>query len=349
MIPTEEQFAELTSALNRSVDFINERLDYSKDSRSNLHFEHEKLLSEISSKEIPSHMIRKELLKILTEKELAEFIKVDVNLYLEQSHLLQKSIAWIWLHSQQNFIRAKERRLKHWPAEENPGNGLEKHIALRAVQYFESRMKERETFITQGITLEEKGSTLKERVAARLVNSSSLEIYQSALSHSAKRIVLYRKWVAGVMLALSNYHYGETAENAINRKDRVEELISTWESFSEQLEMVQLDAELSEFVNNSMKRIRYDRFLCNLRELHRSGTLHFINRNDETVSERLFIQEIAILNRKLFYKPPISMIADLFYLDGMKSAPTERAIQRIAKSAISNLKERISIMSMRRT
>jgi hypothetical protein len=43
------------------------------------------------------------------------------------------------------------------------------------------------------------------------------------------------------------------------------------------------------------------------------------------------------------------MIADLFYLDGMKSAPTERAIQRIAKSAISNLKERISIMSMRRT
>lgn len=365
MIPTKEQFAELISALRRNVNFMYDRLDYRKYSSNDnysirrtylnmmgknlpsdydpsnfLYIRHEKFLNEIGKD--PFMIGNSELWQILTENELAEFIKVDVNLYLEQSHLVERSIAWIWLHSQQNFIRARE---KLRPTKENHENGLEKYIAHKAVQYFESQMKDRQTLITQGITGEKKGRTLKEDDAAKLVKSSPIEIYQSALLHCAREKILYKQWVAGVMLALSNYHYGEAAESAISRKDRVEELISTWELFSEKLLMAELDVELKPFLSNSIKKISMDRGLNELRAIHLSGSLYFINRNDETVCERLFIQEIAILNRKLFHNPPtpISMIADLFYLDGMRSAPTERAIQRITKSAISNLRERNAI------
>ncbi len=366
MIPTKEQFAELISALSRSVNFINDRLDYREfssndnyndkckflnvmgkdlpsgiDSSNFLYIRHEKFLNEIGKD--PLMIGNSELWKILTENELAEFIKADVNLYLEQSHLMQRSTAWIWLHSQQNFIRAREKLTIQWPIEETPENGLEKYIAHKAIQYFESQMNDRQTFIMQGITGKDKGRTFKEDDATKLVKSSPIEIYQSALLHCATEINSYKQWIAGVMLALSNYHYGKAAESAISRKDRVEELISIWESFSEKLLMAELDVELKPFISNSIKRIYSDWNLNELRAIHLSGSLYFINRNDETVCERLFIQAIAILNREFFHKPPISMIADLFYLDGMKSAPTERAIQRITKSAISNLRERNAI------
>lgn len=100
MIPTEEQFAELISALSRSVNFINDRLDYRKyssndnysikrtylnmmgenlpsgfDSSNFLYIRHEKFLNEIGKD--PLMIGNSELWEILTENELAEFIKVD--------------------------------------------------------------------------------------------------------------------------------------------------------------------------------------------------------------------------------------------------------------------------------
>lgn len=335
MIPTKEQFSELNSALNKSVEFICNHLGDTHSLKES---------PELPAIELPE-MEDSVFLKLITDKELQEPVRLmlqeriypDVELYIEQSEAIQQLPAWNWLHSQQNFIRSKGKIFKHWPSEEQPGNDLAKFIIKVTFDRFVSRIKERELLISRGVTSDIKNAkTIEERIAARLVDSSRHQLFHSALGSAARCAVRYRTWVAGVAFALSNYHYGETAEMAVNRKNKVGALIAAWETFSEQIALVQSDTEIREYLRPSVGRICTNRELVMLRALHQDGALYFIGRKDETVSERLFIKEIALLNRKHFGKPQTSVIADLFYLDGMKSAPTERAIQRIAKSAIAN-------------
>ncbi len=338
MIPTKEQFIELNSALNSSVEFIKNRLDYD----GHVYPPRERPdLSEIFTigSKLPKFTTEEEHREFVN-RELQQFIKPDVELYLEQSEASQNLPAWGWLHSQQNYMRAKGKVFKHWPSEERVGNGLEKHITKIAVDYLFTELRERGALISAGVTPdEEDAKTAEERIAARRINSSPQEILQSKLRGVASRVVRYKLWVAGVVLALSNYHYGETVEKAVNRKNTVDALVAAWETFYKQVELAQSDVELGEYLSIATLRLSDDRWLTELRALHQSGAIYFIERKDDTVLERLFIREIALLNRNLFYRPHTNLIVDLFYLDGMKAAPTERTIQRIVKSVITNRDE----------
>ena len=319
MIPTKEQFIELNTALNQNIEFIESHIDYTG-TPSAIHT-------------VLSHPNRQILSEVLAEGDLQEFIKPDVELYLEQSQASQKLPAWKWLHSQQNFAKAKDRLFKHWPSEEQPANGLERFIARYAVTFFLRRMDERQRLVSTG---EEYAPKTHE---AWMVNRDPLEIFQSALRFAGRRAVCYRKWIAGVMVALADYHYGNTAEIALNRRNRVGALIAAWENLNEQIALARTDPELGEYLQRTVLNLADNARLNALRALHQKGTLYFIGRADETVSERLFIRELALLHRELFYRPHTSAILDMFYLEGMKSAPTERAIQRVAKSAVANWKE----------
>jgi hypothetical protein len=312
VIPTREQFLELHNALNNNVEFIQKRLKYP------LTF---------------NDRDRADLVEVMTEEELKKFIKCDVESYLEQAEVSQQLIAWKWLHSQENFNKAKGRIFDCWPPEENPASDLVMHIAKYTIKRYLAKMEERAQLIAVGREYADR------TYEAWVIDREPIEIFQSALANSPDKILLYRRWIAGVAIALSNYHYGKTAEMAIDRKNRVGELITAWENFSEQVALSQADPEIGEYLFPTILKVRDDRKLMALRELHQGGALYFIGRADETVSERLFVRELALLHRKLLYRPYTSAISDLFYLEGMKSAPTERAIQRIAKSAIANRKE----------
>lgn len=317
MIPTKEQFIDLKGALNNNIDFIAKRLDY-------IHPD--------------TTCARPDLSEILTENELREFIKLDVGLYVERFKAVQNLPAWIWLYTQQNFIRAKDRLFKGWLSEEQLSNGLNEYIAKLTVFYFETKMKKRESLILNGVTPNPN--------EAWLVDRSPLELFQGSLGATVQSVTFHQKWVSGVARALSNYHYGEANEMTMNRRNRVESLIAAWENLSEQVELAHSDAELVGYLDSSVHRIVINRRLIELRALHQSGALYFISRNDETISERLFIREMALLHRKLFgQRSSTSAIADLFYLDGMKSAPTERTIQRTAKSAIANWSQKENVVS----
>lgn len=340
MIPTREQFIELNIALNRSAEYLTKRLCYPVSYIERATDEAYTKGAVEARAAVEARLgypitLRADLTSVHTEEELQSFIKADVDSYLEQSEACQQLPAWRWLHSQQNFIKAKNRIFKHWPAEERVGNGLEKLIAKHTIDRYERKIQRRDELLSRvaagDAQLGEEQRDTRE----------TIEIFQSVLKFLAGRIVNYRKWVAGVALALSNYHYGKTAEMAGDRKARVGSLITAWENLNEQLTLAQADTEIGEYLNPSILRVRDNGKLMALRALHQKGTLYFIGRADETVSERLFIRELVILHRKLWLMGRhSSAIADLFYLDGMKSAPTERAIQRIAKSALANWYEK---------
>jgi hypothetical protein len=359
MIPTKEQFIELNGALNKSIEFIEGRLN-SKFSAEMSNFtlvelsEYGKNKLELESPEKRNeylHALEKQnelrkslgkefLSEFIKPDKFSEFIKPDVDLYLEYSEASQNLAAWKWLHSQQNFTRAKKRAFNEWPEDENVGNGLVEFIAKTTIDRSAGRFQDRDLLLSGGSTSHEKW------FEEWLVKHSPLEILQSELERNLRFLLRYKKWVAGVALAVSNYLHGESGDMALMRKDKVDGLITAWFAFCKHIELAQSDPEIGEYLSHGLIRLIDDRQLTVLRALHQTDTLYSIGRNDETVLERLFVREITLLHRKIFgVSPRAGMIADLFYLDGMKSSLSERAIQRIVKSTLVNRKKMLKVKS----
>ena len=76
-------------------------------------------------------------------------------------------------------------------------------------------------------------------------------------------------------------------------------------------------------------------------------TLYSSSREDDSVRERLFIKRLALLHMGMLGNPVTSAIQDLFYLDGMTEAPSERGIQRIAEAAITQKNKKDELPSIK--
>lgn len=356
MIPNIDDFKKLNSDLNKEIEAIDQNVntrfnDYLFDTFGELLFGEYSQLP--SSQEFTSssrvEKIEKFLFEARQENKFPEIQTIDV--FVKHDNLLKfiktfsdgefgftnnskDLLAWKWLHTQQNFIRASNKAFNGRIKEILSGNTLDiitKSIINKCIE----SIQDRNCLLAGGKTAH---SVLHEKW---LLINSPLKILESVLKSALKStLLLYRKWVAGVALALANYNYGQSDDMVLNRKLRVDELISSWKSFCKQIRLSRADPELDKYLNRTVKTLVINNGLRELCALHESGTLHFIERKDKTVSERLFVRELSLLHDKLFFKPPNSgLISDLFYLDGMKLSPSERAIQRIVKSTLINEKE----------
>lgn len=365
MIPSKEQFIELSPALTNDAEFfratllyklglIQERREFETSPRRTARWR--ELSAEVprifnmpeppeeevtmSATAIAREALRSldesgKLLEFVTPNNIARFIKPDVDFYLQDCETSENLPAWKWLHSQQNFIRAKNRAFKKPGVHERAGSDLIELFSAHIPDRLNVLIKDRGALLAGGTT------SHNNQFNKWLIEHSPRRILAELITSTAISAARHRRWVGGVAQALANYHYGEATDTVVQRKQNVEGLISSWESFCKMVRVTRFDPEVDEYLNFHIKKIERDRQLMQLRALHESGTLYFIGRKDETVLERLFVREITLLHRKIFSSVvPAGLIGDLFYLDGMKSSLSERNISRISRRTLADLEKK---------
>lgn len=269
-----------------------------------------------------------------------ELVNRDLGYFLECSSEFQKLPAWKWLHGEQNFIRAKNRYSSEWLSDGNSGNSLCNYFASSVIEDCANALQARESLLSEG-----NASTTNPEDNCWLLNCSPFEVFKVIHFDNLHFALRYWKWVAEMATAISNYHYGVESEKLNFRKDTVKALVMAWQAFSTSIEAAKSAPELLEYLE-TVNGLCNDKRLTELAKLHQSGALYFVGRNDETVLERLFIREVTLFHRKLFFdEPPTAgMIADLLHMEGMKLSISERNIQRLIKATVNHAEEKSAII-----